>query len=84
MKKMLIIIVVILLTVLIVPSREQMKDGGTVHYNAIVYDVYNVHRFMPITIPNENTEIDYINGIIVEVLGVELINTTNQHTDIHK
>lgn len=83
MKKILVVIVVLLLAVLLIPTRMQMRDGGTVKYDAIIYDVYDVHRIKPVDDPSEK-EVGYITGIVVEVLGVELINTTNQHTDIRK
>ena len=83
MKKILIVIVVLLLAVLLIPTRMQMRDGGTVQYDAIIYDVYDVHRIKPVADPSEK-EVDYITGVVVEVLGVELINTTNPRIDIHK
>ena len=83
MKKILIVIVVLLLAVLLIPTRMQMRDGGTVQYDAIIYDVYNVHRIKSVDDPSEK-EVDYITGVVVEVLGVELINTTNPRIDIHK
>lgn len=83
MKKILIVIVVLLLAVLLIPTRMQMRDGGTVKYDAILYDVYNVHRIKPVADTSEN-EVDYITGVVVEVLGIELINTTDPHIDIHK
>ena len=83
MKKILIVIVVLLLAVLLIPTRMQMRDGGTVKYDAIIYDVYDVHRIKPVDDPSEK-EVDYITGVVVEVLGVELINTTNPRIDIHK
>ena len=83
MKKILIVIFVLLLAVLLIPTRMQMRDGGTVKYDAIIYDVYNVHRIKPVDDPSEK-EVDYITGVVVEVLGIELINTTNPRIDIHK
>lgn len=83
MKKILIVIVVLLLAVLLIPTRMQMRDGGTVKYDAIIYDVYDVHRIKSVDDPSEK-EVDYVTGVVVEVLGVELINTTNPRIDIHK
>ncbi len=43
MKKAFIIVLIIVL-ILLIPFPARMKDGGTVHYNAILYDIYDVHR----------------------------------------
>ena len=43
-KKIIIISVVIILVVLLFPIRNQLKDGGTVEYKALVYKVSKVHH----------------------------------------
>ncbi len=80
MKKVLITILVILLLLLLIPVRGQMKDGGTVVYNAALYDIYVLHRINPITEP---TQSDFITGTVIYILGFEIFNNTEPHIDIH-
>lgn len=69
--------------VLLFPIRLQMNDGGTVEYKAILYSVYDVHRINPVDSPNEDGTIgtEYIDGIIIEILGKVIYNNTNPHID---
>lgn len=84
-KKIIFTIFILLAIVLLCPIPMRMNDGGTVHYNAILYDVYDVHRIKPVDMPNADGtyETKYIDGIIVEVFGVELFNNTEPHTASH-
>ena len=68
MKKAIIIILILVALILLFPIREQAKDGGTVLYNAILYDVYDVHR-----LSTEEGK-DFDEGIIIEILGYEVFN----------
>ena len=80
MKKLLITIIVIVLILLLTPMRGQFKDGGTVHYDAILYDVYDVHRINSCDDPN-NPDDDFVTGIIVKIFGLEVFNNTTPHID---
>ena len=75
MKKFILALIIIVLLICLVPFRAQFKDGGSVHYNAILYDVYDVHSG-PI-----NSEWDYIEGVIIEIFGIQVYNNTNPHID---
>lgn len=68
-KKIIISICVLLAVVLLIPIPMRMKDGGTVVYNAILYRVEDVHRLNPV-----NFEKEYLEGTIVEILGIEVFN----------
>ena len=69
-KKVVTGICILLAIVLLIPIPMRLKDGGTVVYNAILYQVENVHR-----IDSEATsENDYLEGIIVKILGIEVYN----------
>ena len=83
MKKLIVVIYVLLLLVLLIPFPAKMRDGGTVHYNAILYDIYNMHRIKPVDVlpDNEIHKAEYIEGIIVEIFGVELFNNTSPRID---
>ena len=66
-----IIVVCVLLLLLLFPVRHQYKDGGSVHYDAIAYDVYDMHR-----ISTEDEIQGYTVGTIVEIFGFEVFNNT--------
>ena len=77
MKKVLIIILILVALILLFPIREQAKDGGSVRYNAILYDVYKVHCLYG----GPDTGMLYVEGIIVEFLGHQVYNNTNPHIE---
>lgn len=83
MKKKIFIILCIIFTLLLIPIPSKMKDGGTVHYNAIIYDIYDVHR---ITTPLEYNDAivgnEYIEGIVVKIFGIEVFNNTNPYIEV--
>ena len=73
MKKVLVaLIILIIILILLVPVRSQQKDGGTVVYRAILYTVYDMHRINS----DPNAPNKFIEGIIVEIFGIEVFNNT--------
>ena len=78
MKKAVIIVLILAALILLFPVRQQAKDGGSVLYNAILYDVYDVHRIKPFENPSTDKiyETEYIEGIIIEIFGIEIFNNT--------
>lgn len=83
MKKRIVWLLLLLLAILIIPYPGKLKDGGTVHYNAILYDVYDVHRIAPVDPTGSVAAIenDYIEGLIIQIFGVEVFNNTDPHID---
>lgn len=74
-KKVIIISVAIVLLVLLFPIRNQLKDGGTVEYKALVYKVSKVKRLITIEEMEQEGKIkEYDHGIIIEILGFEVYN----------
>ena len=71
MDKVIIVVCVLLIALLLFPARLQYKDGGSVHYDAIAYDVYDMHR-----ISDEGETSGYTVGTIVEIFGFEVFNNT--------
>ena len=69
-KKVIIGICILLAIVLLMPIPMRLKDGGTVAYNAILYQVEDVHRI----VPEASTESDYLEGKIIKILGIEVYN----------
>lgn len=78
MKKAIIIILILVAVILLFPVRLQYKDGGSVSYDAILYTVYDVHSGYG---GPDDTEIHYVEGIIVEILGYQVYNNTNPHIE---
>lgn len=75
-KKVIIISVAIILLVLLFPIRNQLKDGGTVEYKALVYKVSKVKRLIPIEEMEQEGKIkEYDQGIGIEILGFEIYNS---------
>ena len=70
-KKVMVSIVIVLLIILLCPIPMRLKDGGTVKYQAILYSVSDVHRLAP------STESGYEDGIVIEILGMQVFNNVN-------
>ena len=71
-KKAIILIFVLLAVILLVPIPLRLKDGGTIEYRAILYKVSDVHSLATLE-ETENGKM-YNEGIIVEILGMEIFN----------
>ncbi len=70
-KKAMIGICVLLAIVLLVPIPMRLKDGGTVVYHAVLYQVEDVHRLGAV----DTAEDEYLEGMIVRILGIEVYNS---------
>ena len=70
-KKVMIGICVLLAIVLLVPVPMRLKDGGTVVYHAVLYQVEDVHRLGAV----DTAEDEYLEGMIVRILGMEVYNS---------
>ena len=70
-KKVMIGICVLLAIVLLVPIPMRLKDGGTVAYHAVLYQVEDVHRLGAV----DMAEDEYLEGMIVRILGMEVYNS---------
>ena len=70
-KKGMIGICVLLAIVLLVPIPMRLKDGGTVVYHAVLYQVEDVHRLGAV----DTAEDEDLEGMIVRILGMEVYNS---------
>lgn len=61
---------ILLVIILLIPIPMRLKDGGTVVYNAILYQVEDVRRIDP----EATSEDDYLEGTIIKILGIEVYN----------
>lgn len=68
-KKVIVGLCVFLAAVFLFPITYHLKDGGTIVYQAVLYDVHKVHQMNP-----ADSEWDYLEGTIVEILGFEVFN----------
>lgn len=75
-KKIIIAIAIIIAVVLLFPIPMRLKDGGTVKYQAILYSISDVHRLAPL-----DNDVGYEDGIIVEILGMEVFNNVATVTE---
>ena len=66
MKKKFFVVIAIIAVILLPPVRMNLKDGGSVRYKALVYEVTKIHQFAP--------EADglkpYIDGFEIKILGM--------------
>ena len=70
-KKVMIGICVLLAIVLLVPIPMRLKDGGTVVYHAVLYQVEDVHRLGAVDTAGD----EYLEGMIVRILGMKIYNS---------
>ncbi len=74
-KKVMIISITVILLILLFPIRNQLKDGGTVEYRALVYKVSKVKRLISIEEMEQEEKIkEYDQGLVIEILGFEIYN----------
>ena len=71
-KKIWIIIIVIIALILLFPIPMRLKDGGSIKFQALLYSVTKYHKLV------HESERGYIEGIGIEILGLEILNTTDK------
>ena len=76
-KKICIVIIVIIALILLIPIPMRLKDGGSVRFQALLYSVTKYHQL------NHQVENGYIDGIGIEILGMEIINTADKKVETH-
>ena len=73
-KSFAVIAITVALVILLIPIRMNLKDGGSVRYKALVYEVTKIHQFSP--------EVDgvkpYIDGFEIKILGMTVYRDTNE------
>ena len=71
-RALLVIAAVLVLALLLTPIRLGLKDGGSVRYKALVYEVTKIHQ-----LPEIDADYEYIEGVEVKILGVTVYRKTN-------
>ena len=69
-----VIAVVVILVILLTPIRMNLKDGGSVKYKSLVYEVTKIHQL--------SLDVDsvkpYIDGLEVKIFGMTVYRETNE------
>lgn len=74
-KKLLIAVIIVFSIILLFPTKNQLKDGGTVEYQSLVYKISKVKRLIPEEQAEKEGKVkNYDRGIIIEILGFEIFN----------
>ena len=73
-KRFAIIAIIVVLLILLTPIRMNLKDGGSVRYKSLVYEVTKIHQLAP---EAEGVK-PYIDGFEVKILGMTIYRETNE------
>ncbi len=73
-KKSIVILIIIIGLILLIPIPMKLRDGGSIEFKAILYTITKYHR---LTV-EEDGEAQYIDGIGIEILGMEVYNNTDK------
>ena len=76
MKKKIFVIIAIMLVlvILLFPVRMNLKDGGSVRYKSLVYEVTKIHQLAPDVAGVK----PYIDGDEIKIPGVTIYRETNE------
>ena len=72
--KLIIIAIILILVILLIPIRMNLKDGGSVMYKSLVYEVTKIHQLAPDT----DGVKPYIDGLEVKIFGITIYRETNE------
>ncbi len=75
MKKKLIIIIIIL--ILFIPIPLHLKDGGTIEFKALLYQVSKVHKL------NTNSPNGYDTGFIIKIFGIKVFDNVGENKNMN-
>ncbi len=75
-KTLLMTSIVVVLLILLIPIRMNLKDGGSVSYKSIIYEITKIHQLA------ENTDgvKPYIDGYEIKILGMTVYRQTDEPT----
>ena len=73
-KRFAVVSIIFILIILLFPIRMNLKDGGSVRYKSLVYEITKIHQLAP--------DVDgvkpYIDGYEIKILGVTIYRKTNE------
>lgn len=73
-KKFAVITMILVLIIMLFPIRMNLKDGGSVRYKSLVYEITKIHQFAP----DADGVKPYIDGFEVKILGMTVYRETNE------
>lgn len=76
-KKVLIAVIMIIGLVLLFPIPQRLKDGGSIRYAALLYQITDVHRINP----DIESDEPYLEGIEIEILGAKVFSNVASRSD---
>lgn len=71
-RKIKVVIAVIVLIILLIPIPIRYKDGGSVRYRAILYDVTKYHQL------DSKSETGYNDGWKIKIIGIPIYDDFNE------
>ena len=74
-KKIVTIVIIIIALILLFPIPMRLKDGGSIKFQALLYSVTKYHKLY------HNAEDGYVDGIGIEILGMEVYNNTEKENN---
>ena len=80
-KSIIIISIFVVLAILLFPIPSKLKDGGTVEYRALLYTITDYHKLI---LETDQSESGYIEGIKIEILGIEIFNSLDEKESFAK
>ncbi len=69
-----IITAIVIFVILLIPIRLCLKDGGSVRYKSLVYEVTIIHQLSP----DIESVKPYIDGLEIKILGITVYRETNE------
>lgn len=73
-KRITIIAIIAVLVILLTPIRIILKDGGSVMYKSLVYEVTKIHQLSP----EVSGVTSYIDGFEIKIFGMTIYRETDK------
>ena len=73
-KTLTVVAAIAIWAILLIPVRMNLKDGGSVRYKSLVYEVTKIHQL----VPEADGVKPYIDGFEVKILGITIYRETNE------
>ena len=73
-KTLTVVAAIAIWAILLIPVRMNLKDGGSVRYKSLVYEVTKIHQL----VPEADGVKPYIDDFEVKILGITIYRETNE------
>lgn len=78
-KRIILIVIIVMFLILLIPIPFHLNDGGSIEYRALLYTITKYHKLAP-----EGSNKEYIDGIGVKILDIEVYNNIDKADDKSK